>query len=165
MAEGSNRAAPRNEQGSGLLGALIRNLMSLFFVGVAVMCVYNVFGVGGEVEAMAKETACQGQPLPCTAQYTRAERTPFAHTFMMYTSAKSGEKEIVCKREYVLVGDYSCQFKGAAASAGVVPSGAPSSSSSGASVGSAPVRFPKKIVKTPLKQGASGDMGTMEVPQ
>ncbi len=112
MSEASKKEPPRYEPQPSIWGALVRNLISLFFVGVSVMCVYNVFGVGGEVEVMAKETACQGQPLPCTAQYTKAERTPWAHTYKMYTSPTSGEFEVSCQRQYIFVGEYACKAKG-----------------------------------------------------
>lgn len=142
MSEGSNRAAPRYEADSSILGTLVRNLISLFFVGVSVMCVYNVFGVGGEVEAMAKETACQGQPLPCTAQYTQQQRTPWVHAFKMHTSATSGAKDIDCRREYILVGAYSCKVVGAE-SAGIAVTDVASSPAKPAP--SVQIRFPPKV--------------------
>lgn len=146
MSETSKRPPPsRPESESSLPGALFRNLVSLFFVAVSVMSVYNVFGVGGEVEAMAKETACQGQTPPCTAQYTRAERRPWAHSFRMYTSAKSGEKDIECMRQYILIGDYSCKVKGAEAHDGA----GPADSAQVAPSSSVPVRFPQKL-KAPV---------------
>lgn len=142
----------------------MRNLFSIFFFGVAVMSVYNVFGVGGEVEAMAKETACQGQPLPCTAQYTKAERTPFAHTYKMYTSATSGEKEIVCRRQYIFVGDYSCKGPEGASSADVVP--AASASAKANATSSVPLRFPAKaktpVAPTTAKAQPAGSAGAAE---
>lgn len=151
MSETNNRAPSRSDSGSSVVGALFRNLLSLFFIGVSVMCVYNVFGVGGEVEAMAKETACQGQPLPCNAQYTRAARTPWAHTFKMYTSPTSGEKDIECMRQYVLLGDYSCKVKGAPATdvqPASEPSGPSGPSGSDKPASSAPARFPAKAKAT-----------------
>ncbi|MBK9266927.1 MAG: hypothetical protein IPM54_45030 [Polyangiaceae bacterium] len=101
-------------------------------------CIYNVYGVGPEVETMAKELACQGQPSPCSAQYTRAERTPWAHTFKMYTSASSGERPISCQRQYIFVGDYSCQFKDGTSAP---PNGTPSAvvKDAPASSGKAPI--------------------------
>jgi hypothetical protein len=144
MSETSNRS----DSGSSLLGGLFRTLMSLFFIGVSVACVYNVFGVGGEVEALAKETACIGRPLPCTAQYTRAERTPWAHSFKMYTSPTSGETDIVCKREYILVGDYSCKPKDGS-TANAQPVADPASSVKDGPASGTSARFPQKA-KTPI---------------
>ncbi len=97
-----------------LIDALVRNLMALFFIGVAAMCVYNVFAVSNEVEALAKETACRGVPLPCVAAFTRIERFPWAHTLETHispTSKISIKRDLFCQRKYILVGDYACQFK------------------------------------------------------
>jgi hypothetical protein len=155
MSEGTNRAAPRRESnsggGSGVLGSIFRSLTSLFFVGVSVMCVYNVFGVGEEVEKLAKEKACQGQPLPCNAQYTKGERNPWAHTYKMYTSVNSagtvGNKDVVCQRQYILLGDYSCKIKGEPESEIVAaPDGTSSVKPPSNSV--APIRFPPKVKAT-----------------
>ncbi len=164
MTEPARKEPPRYEPQPSILGALVRNLMSLFFVGVAVMCVYNVFGVGGEVEVMAKETACQGHPMPCTAQYTRAERTPWAHTYKMHTSSTlgapiSGEMDISCQRQYIFVGDYSCKSK-SGATVGVDPASS-ASPGNAPSVGVAPsssalVRFPPKAkIPVPTRPAAS----------
>ena len=146
MSEAAKKEPPRYEPQPSIVGALVRNLMSLFFVGISVMSVYNVFGVGGEVEVMAKETACQGQPLPCTAQYTKGARTPWAHTYKMYTSPTSGEFEVSCRRQYIFVGDYSCKANGRLGD--VDPTGAPLSSDRAstrlAPSASALVRFPPK---------------------
>ncbi|HRI71789.1 MAG TPA: hypothetical protein PK156_46470 [Polyangium sp.] len=150
MSRDSSRATSGGESGSGIVGAIFRNLVTLFFVGVSVMCVYNVMGVGGEVEAMAKETACQGQPLPCTARYTRAERTPWVHTFKMYTSANSGEKDIDCRREYILVGAYSCKVVG-----GASVDVSPPAELSVKPVSSIQVRFPAKVKPTPVPKPAT----------
>lgn len=141
MAEGSNRAPSRDGSGSSIIGALIRSLTTLAAIGFSVACVYNVFGVGGEVEAMAKELACQGQPLPCTAQYTRAGRTPFSHTFSMYISAKSGEKQIKCARQFIFVGDYACEIEGGAFASA---SPAASLSAKSAITTTIPARSPQK---------------------
>ena len=157
MSRDSSKAAASDGSGSGIVGAIFRNLVTLFFVGVSVMCVYNVMGVGGEVEAMAKETACQGQPLPCTAQYTRAERTPWVHSFKMYTSTKSGEKDIDCRREYILVGDYSCKIAGAPSVDAAPASSTNSSTNSSAAkpASSIQIRFPPKTKTTAAPQPAS----------
>lgn len=120
--------------------------MSLFFVGVSVMCVYNVFGVAEEVEKLAKERRCVGQPMPCDARYTKIERTPFAHTYRMYTTSKTGnseEKDIVCQRQFILLGDYACTIKGEENGA-ISPTAEPAVSASSAASSLAPVRFPAK---------------------
>ena len=145
----ANERARLNAEPS-LLSTLVQGLMQVFFVGVAVMCVYNVFGVGGEVEAMAKELACHGQPLPCSARYTSALRTPWAHTFKMYASNTSGERDVVCRREFILVGAYACQFRNSVAEP--VPSAAPSGNVAPSS--SVPVRVAPKSrnASKPLSQ-------------
>jgi len=155
MSEGSNRAAPRRDSGSGggsgVVGSIFRGLTSLFFIGVSVMCVYNVFGVGDEVEKLAKERACQGQPLPCDARYTRAERTPWAHSYRMYRASKTGnseEKDVVCQRQYILAGDYACKYKGEADDAVIGPDGASSAAPAASSSSLAPIRFPAKVKAT-----------------
>ncbi|HMY20658.1 MAG TPA: hypothetical protein PKA58_30240 [Polyangium sp.] len=149
MAEGSNRAPSRDGSGSSVFGAIIRSLVTLAAIGFSVACVYNVFGVGGEVEAMAKELACQGQPLPCTAQYTRAGRTPFSHTFTMYVSATSGEKQIECARQFIFVGDYSCKMEG-----GAFASASPAASSSAKSGGTSTT--PARPSQKPKPSASSG---------
>lgn len=162
MSEVAKREPPRYEPQPSILGALVRNLMSLFFVGVSVMCVYNVYGVGPEVEGMAKETACQGQPLPCTAQYTKGERTPWAHSYKMYTSPTSGEFEVSCQRQYIFVGDYSCKAKGRLTGE-VDPTGAPLSSGRLAPSSSAIVRFPPKA-KIPVPARPSSSVAASAAP-
>lgn len=168
MAEGSSKAAPRRDSGSsggsGVVGAIVRNLVTLVFLGISVMSVYNVFGVGEEVEKLAKEKACQGQPMPCSAGYTKIERTPFAHSFKMYTSTAPGkpptsaERDIACQRQYIFLGDYACKVKGEADGA-VAPvadstlspfSAVPLSSSS-----FAPIRFPPKAKATPAPKATA----------
>jgi len=140
----------------GTIGWFARNMLSLFFVAFAVACVYNVYGVGPEVEAMAKELACRGQPSPCTAQYTRIDRTPWAHTLQMYTSVTRTERGVFCQRQYILVGDYDCKFKDQIAEP--IPSGMPSifvkqmpAPSTGASAMSRPRSSPSMPERFPLQ--------------
>jgi hypothetical protein len=149
---------PRRDSGSGggssVVGSIFRSLTSLFFVGVSVMCVYNVFGVGEEVEKLAKEVACQGQPLPCDARYTKAERTPWAHSFRMYRASKTGnseEKDVVCQRQYILAGDYACKYKGEPDRATIGPDAASSANPVGSSASSSSpiqIRLPAKVKAT-----------------
>jgi hypothetical protein len=154
MSEASTKVPSPYEPRSTLLGSIVRNVFTLFFLAVAVMCVYNVFGVGGEVEAMAKELACTGQPMPCTAQYTMASRSPWAHNFKMYTSAKSGEMDISCMREYIFVGDYSCKSKN-----GAIVADAAGSSSKTAPSASGLGRTPQKV-KVPVPARPAASAGT-----
>jgi hypothetical protein len=135
MTEAAKKEPPRYEPQSSIWGALVRNLMTLFFVGIAVMGVYNVFGVGGEIEVMAKENACQGQPLPCPVQFTSQTRTPWAHTFKIHNPPASGATEMYCQRQYIFAGDYSCKPIGGSTARNEASS-APSSTVS--------VRFPPK---------------------
>jgi hypothetical protein len=125
-----------------LFDALVRNLMSFFFVGVAFMCAYNVFAVGNDVETLAKKTACQGVPLPCSAGITRIERTPWAHTLEVSTSPTSANRDLFCQRQYILVGDYACQFKDQIAEP--IPSGLPSIFIKTVPPTNTNVRFPPK---------------------
>lgn len=105
-------------------------IASALTIGVVVMCFVNVFGSSIEVDRLANETACQGQPATCRAQYTMWERTPWAHTLQLSTPA--GMKTAQCQREYVLVGAWSCAELGKAPaltpSVSAVPSVSPSSS-------------------------------------
>jgi hypothetical protein len=107
MAEARTAAPPRERSGAWeFLRWLINAIISLAFVAATVMAFYNVFGVSIEVERLAGETACQGQPPTCKAQFTMWERTPWAHSFQMYTP--TGTKPIKCQREYILYGTWSC---------------------------------------------------------
>lgn len=167
MSEGSNRAAPprdsRSGGGSGVVGSIFRSLTSLFFVGVSVMCVYNVFGVGLEVEMLAKEVACQGQPLPCDAGYTRAERTPWAHSFRMYLKSKTGNsegKDIVCQRQYILAGDYACKYKGEPDSATIGPDAASSANPAPSSSSPIQIRLPAKVKATAAPKAPAAPAGS-----
>jgi hypothetical protein len=111
MSESSSEEKPtRAASVFGAIGWLVRNAIALLFVAVAVASVYNVYGVGSEVEMMAKELACQGQSSPCTAQYTRYERRPWAHSFQMYTQPSSSERSIYCQPQYIFVGTWACKF-------------------------------------------------------
>ncbi|MDI1430276.1 hypothetical protein [Polyangium sorediatum] len=105
--------------GSGLRSAasLLFTVALLAATGAAL---YNVFGVSVEIEALASETACQGQGPACKAQFTYWERSPIAHTFAMQTP--QGNHPVVCKREYILAGAWSCKGKDGAATATAEPS-------------------------------------------
>jgi hypothetical protein len=108
MAE-ARSAAPAGEPSGAwaFFRWLLNALVTVFLAAATVMAFYNVFGVTIEVERLANETACQGQPLGCKAQFTMWERTPWAHTLHMYTP--TGTQPVQCKREYILYGTWSCE--------------------------------------------------------
>jgi len=106
----STRTDRRSSAVLEIIWWLFRCLVSLFFVAVTVAAFYNVFGVGPEVEVLAKEKACQGQPLPCSAQYTLQMRLPWEHSFDMRTALD--KRPVTCRRQYIFAGDWACHVKG-----------------------------------------------------
>jgi hypothetical protein len=84
-------------------------LIFILCVAFSVAALYNVMSDNAEVERMAAAVACGEQGPNCRAQMTRMERTPFGQTFEMVTPKRT--VDIVCRRAYVMVGDYACKLR------------------------------------------------------
>ena len=110
-------------------------LFTIALLAATGAALYNVYGVSVEIEALASETACQGQAPTCKAQFTYWERSPIAHTFAMQTPA--GNHPVVCQRAYILFGAYSCKSKDGTATAEVNPT-ASASAKAGPAKGKTP---------------------------
>lgn len=97
---------------------------SLLRYGVLVVCVAattlglnNTYGDNSDVLAQAQKVAC-GKP-DCSYNLLRESRSAFSHEYSFQTrliqksqTAQSGTADVVCKREFLLVGDFRCHLKG-----------------------------------------------------
>jgi hypothetical protein len=83
----------------------------IFFICLAfsVCAAYNVMSDNFHVQRMAGEVACGTQGKECPARMTRMERTPFGQTFEMVTPKRT--VDVICRRELIMVGDYSCRLR------------------------------------------------------
>ncbi len=136
--------------GSGLrsAGSFLFTVALLAASGAAL---YNVYGVGVEIEALATETACQGQGPTCKAQFTYWERSPIAHTFAMQTP--KGNHPVVCQREYILAGTWSCKSRDGSVTA---EASAPGSAVVSASASVKPAKVIPGKVPAPGKSAGVG---------
>jgi len=97
------------------LKPFFRPLLTLLLIGLTALGLVNVYGDSGEVVALAQKVACHGTD--CPTRTTRIERTPFGHEYDLAASRQDGKKAesvsvtISCKRQYVLLGDWSCAEK------------------------------------------------------
>jgi hypothetical protein len=94
-----------------------RPLFMALCVGVTAAGLLNVYGDNADVIGRAQTVAC-GSP-GCAVTMTSMTRSPLAQEFTFQTrltakGASPVEVAIACRREFVLVGDYRCQRKGAA---------------------------------------------------
>lgn len=78
----------------------------VFIVVSMIMGLVNVFGSGVEVEALAQQTACQGQPAGCEAVTLKLERRAFGHTMEIRTTG--GTMLVKCQREYIFYSAWGC---------------------------------------------------------
>jgi len=92
-----------------------RPLLTLVLLSLTALGLANVYGDSADVVALAQKAACKGSE--CPTRTTRIERTPFGHEYDLSATIQSGKKSetvtatIRCKREYVLLGDWSCGEK------------------------------------------------------
>ncbi|MDI1476430.1 hypothetical protein [Polyangium sp. y55x31] len=102
------RPAPTREPSttSAVFRHLANLLFTALFLGFAVMCLVNVFASSVEVDHLAGQTACQGQPAGCEAMPTKWERVPWSHSLQVSTTG--GTIFVQCKREYV-AGSWGCE--------------------------------------------------------
>ncbi|MDI1484666.1 hypothetical protein [Polyangium sp. y55x31] len=101
--------APTREPSAALavLRTLANLLITALFLALAVMCFVNVFASSVEVDHLASQTACQGQPAGCEAMPMKWERVPWSHSLQVSTTG--GTIFVQCKREYVLAGSWGCE--------------------------------------------------------
>ncbi|MDI1435424.1 hypothetical protein [Polyangium sorediatum] len=116
-------------------------LGGLFFTA-SILGIVNVFASTIEVDRLASETACMGQPRGCEAMPMKWERVPWAHTLQVNTTG--GTINVRCSRAHVLLGAWSCDALNA------LPEPVVPSVSASASASSAPSALP---VKTPPRSG------------
>jgi hypothetical protein len=88
-----------------------RNILKpiVFFVCVAatIAGLVNVYGDNVAVRRSAEAAACG--KANCSVTMTREARSPFSQSFTFQTSLQGQQTvDVECKREHVLVGDYSC---------------------------------------------------------
>ena len=92
-----------------------RPLLTLFLLVITALGLFNVYGDSSEVVALAQRAACLGTD--CPTRTTRIERTQFGHEYDLAATLPNGKKSetvtstISCKREYVLVGSWTCSGK------------------------------------------------------
>lgn len=85
---------------------LVQFSITILLIGAMIMALVNVFGSGIEVDGLAEQSACRGQPAGCEAVIMQWERTPFAHTTQVSTTG--GTKVVKCQREHILYGAWGC---------------------------------------------------------
>ena len=97
---------------------IFRNLISLVLLGGTAVGLYNVYSDNAGVKTQAERTACAGRQ--CTSTFLRESRSPIAQSFTLQTKLvekgkvdRSASVDVECKREFVLVGDYRCEARGA----------------------------------------------------
>ena len=120
----------------------IEFLLGGLFFTATILGVVNVFASTIEVDRLASETACMGQPRGCEAMPMKWERVPWAHTLQVNTTG--GTVNVRCSREHVLLGAWSCDALNA------LPEPVALSPSASASASSAPS---VSLAKTPPRSG------------
>jgi hypothetical protein len=97
---------------------IVRNLISLVLLGGTALGLINVYSDNTDVKAQAERAACAGRS--CTTTFTRESRSPIAQSFTVQTRLvekgkvdRSASVDVECKREYFLLGSYTCVTQGA----------------------------------------------------
>jgi hypothetical protein len=97
---------------------VIRNAISVLLLGGTALGLFNVYSDNSEVKAQAERAACSARP--CTATFTRESRSPISQSFTVQTRLiekgkvdRSASVDVECKREYLLLGGYTCIAQGA----------------------------------------------------
>ena len=92
---------------------IVRPLVFALCVGVTIAGLLNVYGDNQEVVGKAETAACGGAA--CAVTMTRLERSAISQTFTFQTrlvekgrSTDGTTVDVVCKRAFWLVGDYTC---------------------------------------------------------
>lgn len=85
---------------------MIRKLISVVFLLLAALSLYNVYGDGSAAQELAERMACGADGC---VRVLRAERTPVGQSFTFQTSLSPPRTQSIgCSRAYVLVGDFDC---------------------------------------------------------
>jgi hypothetical protein len=85
---------------------VIRKLISVLFLLLAGLSLYNVYGDGSGAQKLAEAMACGAGGC---VRMLRAERTPVGQSFTFQTSLSPPQTQnIGCSRAYLFVGDFSC---------------------------------------------------------
>jgi hypothetical protein len=87
-------------------------------LGATALGLYNVYSDNADVKALAERAACSNRP--CTSNFTRESRSPISQSFTVQTRLvekgkvdRSASVDVECKREYLLLGSYTCVASGA----------------------------------------------------
>jgi hypothetical protein len=93
--------------------SIVRPLVFALCAGVTIAGLLNVYGDNQEVVGKAETAACGGEA--CAVTMTRLERSAISQTFTFQTrltekgrAADGTTVDVVCKRAFWLVGDYTC---------------------------------------------------------
>ena len=85
---------------------MIRKLISVLFLLLAVLSLYNVYGDGSAAQELAEGMACGAGGC---VRLLRAERTPVGQSFTFQTSLSPPQTQSIgCRRAYMLVGEFHC---------------------------------------------------------
>jgi hypothetical protein len=97
---------------------LFRSTLSVALLGATALGLYNVYSDNSDVKSQAEREACRGRS--CTSTFTRESRSPIAQSFTIQTRLiekgkidRSASVDVECKREYLLLGSYTCTAQGA----------------------------------------------------
>jgi len=98
--------------------SIVRPLVFALCVGVTIAGLLNVYGDNQEIVSKAETAACGAEA--CAVTLTRLERSAISQSFTFQTrltekgsSASGSTVDVVCKREFWLVGAYNCTKQGA----------------------------------------------------
>ncbi|MDI1481192.1 hypothetical protein [Polyangium sp. y55x31] len=130
-----------------------------------ILGVVNVFASTIEVDRLASETACMGQPRGCEAMPMKWERVPWAHTLQVNTTG--GTVDVRCSRAYVLLGAWSCGALNVLPEPVTPSASASTSSAPSAASAKVPPRSAKPIVVriSPASSGSAVQRTGKSVPQ
>jgi hypothetical protein len=91
---------------------LTRAVVMAICLGVTALGLNNVYGDNADVMKLAESAACGSGN--CAFNVLRQERSPFSQKFGFQVRVtekgrdRSATADVECKREYVLVGAYTC---------------------------------------------------------
>lgn len=97
--------------------SLLRPAVLVLCVAATTLGLNNTYGDNSEVLAQAQKAACGKKD--CSFNLLRESRSAFSHEYSFQTrllqksqSTESGTADVVCKREWLLLGDFKCHLKG-----------------------------------------------------
>lgn len=89
---------------------ILKPIVFLLCAGATIAGLVNVYGDNAAVRRSAETAACGKEE--CSVTITRQERSPFSQQFTFQTSLKGQTTvDVECKREFVLLGEYTCTRK------------------------------------------------------